>query len=131
MVARCGFSTSKIPMEESSPSSRTPAILAWQRAPERELSEPRRPSGQQSGLVRAPQDPPFFGYASSGGAVRKRPGVTGKVVDLGVANNAKLGGGGTMLSDEELMDRYQEGDRTAFAEIFRRYAPLLLRVMKQ
>ncbi|HEX4337713.1 MAG TPA: RNA polymerase sigma factor [Polyangiaceae bacterium] len=36
-----------------------------------------------------------------------------------------------MLTDEELMERYQAGDRAAFAEIFGRYAPLLLRVMRQ
>jgi RNA polymerase sigma-70 factor (ECF subfamily) len=35
-----------------------------------------------------------------------------------------------MPSDEELMERYKAGDRTAITEIFRRYAPLLLRVMQ-
>jgi len=37
---------------------------------------------------------------------------------------------GNMLSDEDLMEGYQAGDRAAFAEIFRRYAPLLLRIMQ-
>ncbi|HET7538840.1 MAG TPA: RNA polymerase sigma factor [Polyangiaceae bacterium] len=35
-----------------------------------------------------------------------------------------------MLTDEELMERYRAGDRGAFAELFRRYAPLLLRIMQ-
>jgi RNA polymerase sigma factor (sigma-70 family) len=35
-----------------------------------------------------------------------------------------------MPSDEELMANYKAGDRAAFDEIFRRYAPLLLRVMQ-
>src|SRR3954447_13908404 len=35
-----------------------------------------------------------------------------------------------MLTDEELMVSYKTGDAPAFAEIFRRYAPLLLRVMQ-
>jgi RNA polymerase sigma factor (sigma-70 family) len=35
-----------------------------------------------------------------------------------------------MVSDEELMERYKAGDRAAITEIFRRYAPLLLRVMQ-
>jgi RNA polymerase sigma factor (sigma-70 family) len=35
-----------------------------------------------------------------------------------------------MPSDEELMERYKAGDRAAITEIFRRYAPLLLRVMQ-
>jgi RNA polymerase sigma-70 factor (ECF subfamily) len=36
-----------------------------------------------------------------------------------------------MASDEELMASYKAGDRAAFEEIFRRYAPLLLRVMQR
>ncbi len=36
-----------------------------------------------------------------------------------------------MPSDEELMERYRTGDRAAFTELFRRYAPLVLRVMEQ
>jgi RNA polymerase sigma-70 factor (ECF subfamily) len=36
-----------------------------------------------------------------------------------------------MVSDEDLMERYKAGDRAAFGELFRRYAPLLLRVMQQ
>jgi RNA polymerase sigma-70 factor (ECF subfamily) len=34
-----------------------------------------------------------------------------------------------MPTDEELMARYQSGDRLAFEAIFHRYAPLLLRLM--
>jgi RNA polymerase sigma-70 factor (ECF subfamily) len=34
-------------------------------------------------------------------------------------------------NDEELMAAYVAGDQTAFAELFRRYAPILLRLMQQ
>lgn len=50
---------------------------------------------------------------------------------LGRANRRTLRESRHMLSDEDLMEGYQAGDRAAFAEIFRRYAPLLLRVMQQ
>jgi DNA-directed RNA polymerase specialized sigma24 family protein len=33
-------------------------------------------------------------------------------------------------SDEELMTAYVGGDHAAFAELFRRYAPVLLRLMQ-
>jgi RNA polymerase sigma-70 factor (ECF subfamily) len=35
-----------------------------------------------------------------------------------------------MVTDEALMAAYKAGDRAAFGEIFRRYSPLLLRVMQ-
>ena len=62
---------------------------------------------------------------------RRRAYADRDVTALRSTNGAKLVAGPNMQSDEELMERYQAGDRTAFAEIFRRYAPLLLRVMKQ
>jgi RNA polymerase sigma factor (sigma-70 family) len=62
---------------------------------------------------------------------RQRARVDGEVMALRDTKGAKIVAGTTMVSDEELMERYQSGDRTAFGEIFRRYAPLLLRVMKQ
>jgi RNA polymerase sigma factor (sigma-70 family) len=37
----------------------------------------------------------------------------------------------TMRSDEELMEAYVAGDEAAFSQIFARYAPLLLRMMRR
>ncbi len=34
-----------------------------------------------------------------------------------------------MSTDEELMDRYVAGDRSAFRELFRRYAPVVMRLV--
>jgi RNA polymerase sigma factor (sigma-70 family) len=50
--------------------------------------------------------------------------------DRDVTNRRRLDDSRNMLSDEDLMEGYKAGDRAAFAEIFRRYAPLLLRVMQ-
>jgi RNA polymerase sigma factor (sigma-70 family) len=36
-----------------------------------------------------------------------------------------------MSTDEELMDRYLAGDREAFRELFRRYAPVVLRLVRR
>ena len=36
-----------------------------------------------------------------------------------------------MSTDEELMDRYLAGDRAAFRELFRRYAPVVLRLVRR
>ena len=64
---------------------------------------------------------------------RERYGVADffRGVDRDVANRRTLDASRNMQSDEDLMEGYKAGDRAAFAEIFRRYAPLLLRVMQQ
>ena len=64
---------------------------------------------------------------------RERYGVADffRDADRDVANRRTLDVSRNMLSDEDLMEGYKAGDRAAFAEIFRRYAPLLLRVMQQ
>ena len=36
-----------------------------------------------------------------------------------------------MATDEELMDRYLAGDRAAFRELFHRYAPVVLRLVRR
>ena len=36
-----------------------------------------------------------------------------------------------MSTDEELMERYLAGDRAAFRELFRRYAPVVLRLVRR
>jgi RNA polymerase sigma factor (sigma-70 family) len=64
---------------------------------------------------------------------RERYGVADffRDVDRDDANRRTLDNSRNMLSDEDLMEGYKAGDRAAFGEIFRRYAPLLLRVMQQ
>jgi RNA polymerase sigma factor (sigma-70 family) len=85
-----------------------------------EDSSPTTASPDSSRFVYGPPRPP-----------RRRPPLNGDVLTLRDTKSAKLVVGPNMVTDEELMERYQAGDRTAFGEIFRRYAPLLLRVMKQ
>src|SRR5262245_19116973 len=65
--------------------------------------------------------------------VRERYGVADffRDVDRDQTIRRRLDDSRNMLSDEDLMEGYKAGDRAAFAEIFRRYAPLLLRVMQQ
>ena len=95
-------------MEERSPSSGIPLVATWQRAP----TPPRMW-----------KETPWSEPGNLGGG--------SNVLDPDPGNGVKLLRGRSMVTDEELMERYQAGDRTAFVEIFRRYAPLLLRVMRQ